>query len=174
MGIRETIQNRATNQSAAWAIAAAIIAPLVTALTNSQFTAMIPMENLVFSFAMLAMLLLFIKDDKKQEHNNAAATLTNPKTTERLSDNMADVAKAMKSMETDAIKAEVDKYIKDLDLQPKTIQKIVEVEKVVYEPVDRIIYVPAESEPEVMEWSEPENTTKAPMGILQSIIHKEE
>jgi len=158
MGIRETIQNRATNQSAAWAIAAAIIAPLVTALTNSQFTAMIPMENLVFSFAMLAMLLLFIKDDKKQEHNNAAATLTNPKTTERLSDNMADVAKAMKSMETDAIKAEVDEYIKDLDLQPKV------VEKIVYEPVDRIVYMPAESEPEVMEWSEPENTTEVPRG----------
>lgn len=111
MGIRETIQNRATNQSASWAIIAAILAPLITAFTSSNFTAAIPIENLVFSFAMTAMLLLYNRDDKKQEHNNAAATLTNPKTTERLSDNMGNIALAMKTMEVQSIQNEVDAYL---------------------------------------------------------------
>ena len=83
-GLKETIQNRATNQSAAWAIIAAIVSPLLGFFMENGFGIDASIPNMIFSFALIFMLLMFIANDKKAEHGNASAALTEPKILEQL------------------------------------------------------------------------------------------
>lgn len=83
-GLKETIQNRATNQSASWSIILAITIPAITYLIDNKFCVSDDsITSLLWAFGMVTMLLLFITNDKKQEHSNAESNLTNPKILEQ-------------------------------------------------------------------------------------------
>jgi len=90
-GMKETIQNRTTNQSASWAIIAAIVAPLIAHFMDNGFTDALSNSNLIFTFALIAMFLIFITNDKRQEHDNASSALTTPKVVEQLTVRLEDV-----------------------------------------------------------------------------------
>ena len=108
-GIKETIQNRATNQSAAWAVIAAIAAPLVSALVGSEFKIVIPVNTLVFTFALMAMFLIFISHDKQQEHDKAVQIVTEPKYLEQFLDRYKQICDGFSSAVEQAIKRFDDK-----------------------------------------------------------------
>ena len=124
-----------TSQSGYMAIIFMILIPFVKTMILSDFAAIVPIENIIFTGAFLAMLIIANYKDKKQEHNNAASALTTPKTTESFLDGMEKIAEGIKATQADDIKMMVKEFVKELDLQPRIVEKIIEV------PVDRIIYV---------------------------------
>lgn len=83
MGIRESIQNRLTNQSAAWAALMLVLAPIA-----QQFDIYEPMPttNIGFVLALVILILIFIRSDKSQEHEKASTIITNPKFLEQFLD----------------------------------------------------------------------------------------
>ena len=142
-----------TAQSGYMALILLVLVPFFKTMLLSDFSATVPLENIITTLALVAMLSIANFKDKKQEHDIASASLTNPKIVERNFERMEKLATANAILYADAVKS----------LQPQVIEKIVEVEKIVYEPVDRIVYVQAEKEPEMV-WSEPENITEVPRG----------
>lgn len=91
MGMRETIQNRLTNQSAAWAALMLVLAPVA-----QQFDVYVPLPvtNIGFVVALVIVILVFIRSDKNQEHHRANAVITNPKYLEQFLDRYAVITRS--------------------------------------------------------------------------------
>ena len=83
MGMRETIQNRLTNQSAAWAALLLFLTPISQ---QFQLYEALPPTSIAYTVSLTMLFLLFIRMDKQQEHNKAAALLTEPKYLEQFLD----------------------------------------------------------------------------------------
>jgi hypothetical protein len=88
MGVKETVQNRLTNQSAAWGVIAAIVTAALPLLSIDTPLGFDGLQKLTWVTAMVLIAMIFIRSDKQQEHTNAAAALTNPKILEQTCDRL--------------------------------------------------------------------------------------
>lgn len=140
-----------TAQSGYMAFIVIILIPFIkTFVFTGDFTQSIPLDTMLYTITLLGMLIIANYKDKRQEHSTATAALTNPKVTEAFLDGLDKIATGIKASQDEAIRLAVTDCLKDISVEPKVIERIVEVpvDRIVEVPVEKIIYIP-----------KPDNTT---------------
>jgi len=108
-----------TIQSGYMSLILLILIPFVRTMLMSDFTAIVPMWNLIATIVILGILTIANFKDKMQEHTTAAVQLANPKVIDSAVDSFTKMSESLKKLQLEEIKQAVKDCLLEIQMEAK-------------------------------------------------------